>query len=196
MWGKENFYSHNFIQAICMTRNIWIGIIVVIVLVAGGWWYLNQSSVPATPETTQIPTTQNTNSGTKTNPAPVRQAPTPQTQATPQVQTQTQPLLVFVAPTISSTGDQILKPGAYEVGWKATGVNTLTIAVISESDGGSVVESGLIAASTGSYTIQIPEIPGSKVPPKYHFLISADNGSTATSNPFVLGCLACAPAGS
>lgn len=68
-----------------MTRNIWIGIVVIIVLVAGGWWYLNQSSTPALPETTQLPTTRNTNtvSQTATNPAPVQQAPKTTTQPTP-----------------------------------------------------------------------------------------------------------------
>jgi hypothetical protein len=50
-----------------MSRNIWIGVVVV-VLVAGGWWYFNQSSVPATSETTQLPTLQaNTNAGNKSN---------------------------------------------------------------------------------------------------------------------------------
>lgn len=43
-----------------MNRNILIGIIVVVVLVAGGWWYMNKSSVPATSETTQLPTLQET----------------------------------------------------------------------------------------------------------------------------------------
>jgi len=41
-----------------MSRNIWIGIVVVVVLFAGGWWYLNQSSAPATPATTELPTVQ------------------------------------------------------------------------------------------------------------------------------------------
>lgn len=42
-----------------MNRNIWIGIIVIVVIVAGGWWYLNQSSVPAVSETTQLPSQNN-----------------------------------------------------------------------------------------------------------------------------------------
>ncbi|MBI2612307.1 hypothetical protein HYW59_00620 [Candidatus Kaiserbacteria bacterium] len=41
-----------------MSRNILVGIVVVVVLLAGGWWYLNQSSAPATFETNQLPTTQ------------------------------------------------------------------------------------------------------------------------------------------
>lgn len=68
-----------------MTRNIWIGIIVVIALVVGGWWYLNQSSAPATSDTTQFPTIQNTNTAPQTamNPAPVQQAPKTTTQPNP-----------------------------------------------------------------------------------------------------------------
>ena len=88
MWcGEKKIFIH-IIQAIYMTRNIWIGIVVVIALVVGGWWYLNQSSAPVISETTQLPTTeqttqQNTNAGTQpvvnnqlTQPA---QNPTPKT---------------------------------------------------------------------------------------------------------------------
>ena len=83
--GKDNFYSYNLFEAIYMSRNIWIGIVVALVLVAGGWWYLNQSSVPAISETTQLPTTQNTNNtGTQSvvnnqpstnQPAPINNSP-------------------------------------------------------------------------------------------------------------------------
>lgn len=69
-----------------MNRNVWIGVIVVAVLVAGGWWYLNQSSTPATSETTEFPTTQqNTNTGTQ----PV--VNTQPTQTSPQQTTPVQP---------------------------------------------------------------------------------------------------------
>lgn len=61
-----------------MSRNILVGIVVVIVLLAGGWWYFNQSSVPATSDTTQLPTTQqNANTGSKA-PAPQPSPTTPQ----------------------------------------------------------------------------------------------------------------------
>ena len=64
--GKENFYSYSLFNAIYMTRNIWIGVVVVAVLAAGGWQYLNMSSVPATSDTAQLPTTQqNTTGGTQ-----------------------------------------------------------------------------------------------------------------------------------
>lgn len=67
-----------------MTRNILIGIVVVVLLVAGGWWYINQSSAPATSETTELPTLQettNTKNKTTTKPSvPATQTPTSNTQ--------------------------------------------------------------------------------------------------------------------
>lgn len=117
MWcgGKENFYSYNFIQATYMTRNIWIGIVVVIVLVAGGWWYLNQSSAPATSETTQLPTAQQ-----KTNPGnSTASNPTTQPASNCVVQDKFKPLITSIVPSSGPVGTRVQINGCNLSGFEA-----------------------------------------------------------------------------
>lgn len=64
-----------------MNKYLIIGV-AVILIIGGGWWYFNQSSIPVTSETTQLPTDQttqqNTNTGTQsvTNTQPTQTTPT------------------------------------------------------------------------------------------------------------------------
>jgi cytoskeletal protein RodZ len=89
VWRKKIIFIHTIlVQAIYMSRNIWVGVVVVIVLVAGGWWYLNQSNAPATSETTQLPTEQTTQQNTNTYTPPVTN--TQSSQPAQQTQTNTQ----------------------------------------------------------------------------------------------------------
>lgn len=62
-----------------MNKYLLVGV-VALLIIAGGWWYLNQSSVPSTSETTQLPTLQET-ANTQTQTATKPSAPvTPQSQ--------------------------------------------------------------------------------------------------------------------
>ncbi len=70
-----------------MNKYLLIGVVAILV-VAGGWWYFNQSSVPATSETAQLPTDQTTQQNTNTGAQPVTNNQPSQTQPV----TNTQPV--------------------------------------------------------------------------------------------------------
>ena len=98
--------------------------------------------------------------------------------------------LIYLSPIISNTGDQILKPGPYEVAWKAIGLDKVVVSIIDSEKSTDktvmmVMTSGPVDATSGSYTIEVPE----SFPPrtkKYQFVIIADGGIFVKSNPFIV----------
>lgn len=101
--------------------------------------------------------------------------------------------VTLLSPLISSSGNQVVKPGTYDIKWKALNIEDISI-VIKEEGGKVIVSSGSVKASLGSYSIQIPEVVTTKgVQPKYSIvLFDSENKIITKSNPFVISCSACA----
>jgi len=86
-----------------------------------------------------------------------------------------EPYITYLAPEISSSGNQVLESGSYEVRWESQNLENIVVSLIDSemSSGDSVLvshTSGPIDASLGKYTLYIPSLTGSGVK-RYHFLL-------------------------
>lgn len=96
-----------------------------------------------------------------------------------------EPTVTLLAPTISATGEQVLKPGRYEVRWKATNPNKTTGLVVALKKGLStenLVESEPMPTSLGRYSLDIPPVPDATE--KYRIWIYTNTDAMDRSNPF------------